>query len=93
MRIRVRFFAHLRDVVGGSGIVELDLEEGATISLLLEKLFINPRIKDGLCDEDQRIKRGVTILMNGREVKFLRGMETPLNIGDEIAIFPPIVGG
>ncbi|NHJ13519.1 MAG: MoaD/ThiS family protein [Candidatus Thorarchaeota archaeon] len=93
MRVKIRFFAHFRDLIGGSGIVELDLEEGATISLLLEELFMNPRIKDGLCDTDKGLSAGVTILKNGREVKFLEGMETPLNSGDEIAIFPPIAGG
>jgi molybdopterin synthase sulfur carrier subunit len=35
----------------------------------------------------------VNILKNGRNVHFLSGLDTPLDNGDVIALFPPVAGG
>ena len=56
MKVTVKFYAHLRDLVGKKTIVEVDLEEGATISQLLEELFLDSQIKEALLDKNQEIK-------------------------------------
>ena len=71
----------------------MDLEEGATISHLLEELLQDSLIRSVLLEENQEIKSEITILKNGREIKFLEGMETVLESGDEIAVFPAVAGG
>ena len=93
MKVKVKFFGHLRDLAGTNAIVEIDLEEGATISQLLDALFLDSKSMKTLLDEKKEIKPDITLLKNGREIKFLEGMETRLNSGDEIAIFPVVVGG
>lgn len=35
----------------------------------------------------------VNIIKNGRNVMFLAGLETTLEDGDVIALFPPVAGG
>jgi len=35
----------------------------------------------------------VNILRNGRNIHFLAGLDTPLDDGDVIALFPPVAGG
>jgi molybdopterin converting factor small subunit len=35
----------------------------------------------------------VNILKNGRNIQFLSGLDTPLDDGDTIALFPPVAGG
>jgi len=89
----VRFYSYLRNLVGRKVIVELDLIDGATISDLLEELFLDSKMKDVLLDENQEIKSDITILCNGREIKFLGGLETQVNEGDEISLFPLVTGG
>jgi MoaD family protein len=93
MKVRVRFYAHLRDLVDKKSIVELDVEEGATISMLLDELLQDLQIKEALLDKNQELKSEITILKNGREIKFLAGMDTELGQGDEIAFFPRVAGG
>jgi len=93
MKVKVKFYAHLPDLVGKKEIDEVDCEEGATISTLLDWLFMDLKIKDALFDQEQKIKSNISILKNGREIKFLDGLETSVNSGDEIAVFPLVVGG
>lgn len=93
MKVFVKFFAHLRELVGTNNKVELTLKEGATISQLLDELIQNPLIKKVLLDKNRELKSDITLLKNGREIKFLAGLETTLSSGDEISIFPIVVGG
>ncbi|MFW9958949.1 MAG: ubiquitin-like small modifier protein 1 [Candidatus Odinarchaeota archaeon] len=93
MKVKVKFYTHLPDLVGKKEIDEVDCEEGATISTLLDWLFMDLKMKDALFDQEQKIKANITILKNGREIKFLDGLETCINSGDEIAFFPLVVGG
>lgn len=49
--MEVRFYATLRDIVGGR-TVEVDLEAGTTVRELLERLFERfPELKPRLLDE------------------------------------------
>ena len=93
MKVTVKFYAYLRDQVGGNEKVELDLEDDATIAQLLDELFLDPQIKEAILNDTQEIKSDITLLKDGREIKFLDGIETELDPGDEIAIFPLVAGG
>lgn len=74
-------------------LVELNLGDTAKIANLLKELCQDLAIRNALLDEKHEIKSDITILKNGREIKFLDGMETILKDGDEIAIFPLVSGG
>ncbi|MCK5389913.1 MAG: MoaD family protein [Candidatus Thorarchaeota archaeon] len=93
MNVSVKFFAQLRDLTGKKTKIKFDLIEGATISHLLEELYLDSKIKKHMLDENNQINSDITILRNGREIKFLEGTDTILNSGDEISIFPLVVGG
>jgi molybdopterin synthase sulfur carrier subunit len=93
MKVKVKFYSHLRDLIGAHAIDEVECEEGATISIFLDQLFLDSKIKNVLYDEEQKIKPGITILKNGREIQFLAGLETVLSHEDEISLFPVVVGG
>jgi molybdopterin synthase sulfur carrier subunit len=93
MIVIVKFYATLRDLTGKKDPIELDLEEGATISRLLDKLILDLTIKEVMFDEQKKVKPDITILRNGREIKFLKGLDSELRSGDEISIFPLVAGG
>jgi molybdopterin synthase sulfur carrier subunit len=93
MKVKVKFFGHLRDLIGTKAVVELDLQEGASIKQLLDVLLLDSKVMEILLDERKEIKPDISLLKNGREIKFLKGMDTRLDSGDEISIFPVVVGG
>ena len=93
MKVSVRFYSHLGDLVGKKSKIEFDFEDNATVSHLLDTLLRDPKIKQLLLDESGELKSDITIMKNGREIKFLEGMKTVLDSGDEIQIFPLVAGG
>lgn len=67
--------------------------EGGTVRVVLTTLCKeNPLLCEALFDEGG-IRSHVRVVVNGRDMELLQGMETLLQDGDQIAIFPPIAGG
>jgi molybdopterin synthase sulfur carrier subunit len=52
-----------------------------------------PGLRDRLCDESGELRRFVNVFINGEDVRFLSGLDTPLKSGDEVSIVPAVAGG
>jgi molybdopterin synthase sulfur carrier subunit len=92
MKIHVKTFATFREVMDSQ--FDMEYPQGATIRTLLDDLV---KRYDGVGDliftSPTTIRDFVNILKNGRNVHFLNGLDTPLEEGDVIALFPPVAGG
>jgi len=93
MKVRVRAFATLHDLIGGSMVLELP--EGSTIRSLLDELVkrFGKAFREAVLNEDGKPIKFVKILVNGRDIDFLSGLDTVLRDGDEVFLFPPVGGG
>ncbi len=90
--ITVKFFTTLRIHLG---FAELRCEPVQTVGQLLEacekkspKPFLTKLLKNG-----GDLVTGAIILVNGKNIQHLDGLETAVSDGDEIALFPPGGGG
>ena len=91
--MRFSFYATLEPIVGQRK-VELALGAGSRVADLVEVLAARwPELREHLMDEDGRLSRRVNIFVGGRNVRWLQGLETPLESGQTIDIFPPVAGG
>jgi sulfur-carrier protein len=81
MKIRVQFYAQLRDLIGTREF-EIDLSEGANVRDLLEAIFAKQPV---LRSHDKSILIGSGVEFVDRNHK--------LKPGEEIAIMPPVQGG
>lgn len=92
MKVKVEFFATLREKVGMAGvgvtfhgftvmdlIVALDEKFGG----ILKELII----------EGGELRELVKILVNGDDVRGIRGLNTELKEQDIVSFFPPVAGG
>ena len=84
MQIHVRLFANLRDRfpsdARGQGVVDLD--DGASLAALIERLEIsNPQVQ--------------MVLVEGQQIPRKEGgrVERILQDGETVSIFPPVSGG
>ncbi|MCK9312588.1 MAG: MoaD family protein [Methanocorpusculum sp.] len=92
MKITVKAFAMFREVMDVQ--IELEFPAGAAVRTLLTNLTAR---YDGLSEvmfaAPDTLRDFVNILKNGRNIHFIAGLDTPLDNGDIIALFPPAAGG
>lgn len=81
MKVTIRFFAVLRDRAGTDRI-ELELDEGATASLALEKIA-------NRFESIKPMLPRIALAVNREYVK----ADCVLKDGDELALIPPVSGG
>ena len=93
MKLTVKFYAHLRGLLGENWIQVVELQDTAKVSDLLNLLLLKSEIREVMFDENETIKSDIAILKNGREIKLLKGIDTELTHGDEISVFPQVAGG
>ncbi len=91
MSVLVRIPTPLRRMTNGEAKVEMD---SSNLGELVEKLdAAYPGFKDRLVDENGELRYFVNLYLNGEDVRFLQGLETSVNSGDEISIVPAVAGG
>lgn len=94
MAINVKFVGALRHLAGKDEIT-LNYEKRISIKELFHEIAKSlPALKQSLIDAqlDEPKVPGL-ILVNGREISVLNGLETNLNDGDAVVFVPVVHGG
>lgn len=90
----VRLYATLRRRADGEGVVELPCSPGDTVADMIRELVRRkPGLRGCILDRRGRLVRFVNVFLNGRDIRYLRGLETPVDSEAELSIFPPVAGG
>ena len=91
MSIVVRIPTPLRRMTGGLDKVEV---EGASLEGVIDAMNQEyPGIRGRICDDNGDLRNFVNVYVNGEDVRFLQGLETPTNSGDEVSVVPAVAGG
>lgn len=96
MRVTLKFYALLRELVGRKElIVDLDNDDAKIIDVLdAIKKEISEEVYHKIINFYNREKGPrLVILLNGRNIVHLEGLETKVRDGDRLDIFPPAGGG
>jgi molybdopterin synthase sulfur carrier subunit len=89
----VRLYATLRQRAGTRD-VEVACENGASVGDALRRLLEQqPALEGRILDADGRVVPYVAVFVEGRDIRHLDGLSTPVHEDDDIAVFPPIAGG
>jgi molybdopterin synthase sulfur carrier subunit len=95
VHVKVRFLGVLRGL-SGKGWVPVESLRPITVRKVVQKITeaFSPEFKRVLMDPELEDPRpNALILVNGREISVLRGLETEVNDGDEIVLVPISHGG
>ena len=86
---KVNLYATFRDLTGKS---QLELP-GATVGEVLENLVrAYPALKEELFEGEGLAER-VSVFLEGRDVRYLQGLDTPVPAGETVSIIPAVAGG
>ena len=91
MGIKVRIPGPLRKLTNELDQVEITATNIGELIDLLEQGYNG--MKDRLCDEDGELRYFVNIYLNGEDIRFIDGLNTPTEPGDEVSIVPAVAGG
>lgn len=90
MSVKVKIPTQLREATDGEATASV---EGATVGEVLDSLYdrydeLRSRIAD-----DGGLRRFVNVYVDGEDIRFLDGLDTPVKSGDEVTILPAVAGG
>ena len=89
MKIKVKFFGSFRELFQER---EVELQSESNMRDLLNLLCDSSKRREQIFDGGE-LKPYLAILRNGKHIHHLSGLETKLDDGDTIVIFPPAGGG
>jgi sulfur-carrier protein len=94
MAVKLKFLGALRHA-SGKETFSLDCKDGASIMDVVEAVTKKKtELRRSLLDEQlDSPKSNALILVNGREISVLEGLETKVKDGDEVVFVPVVHGG
>ncbi len=92
--VTIRTMFDLARIMGRNS-AQIDVEPGATVRAALESLVAaHDGLQGRLFDPTTGgLLSYLFVEMNGRDIRALRGLETPVQDGDSLSILIPVAGG
>ena len=91
MAVVVKIPTQLRTLTDGRDQVEAN---GDSLKSILDELESNhPGLCKRVLDDTGELRRFVNVYVDGEDVRFLKGLETPIAETSEVAIIPAVAGG
>jgi MoaD family protein len=90
MSVRVKIPTQLREATEGESQASV---AGGTVGEVLDALYERYGELRSRIAEDGGLRRFVNVYVDGEDIRFLDGLDTPVRDGDEVTILPAVAGG
>ena len=91
MPVTVKLPTQLRAAAGGAAEASAD---GATVGEVLDALYAqHGGLRERIAGDDGELRRFVNVYVDGEDVRFGDGLQTPVRDGGEVQILPAVAGG
>ncbi len=91
--VRVTLPAALTEFTGGRSSVDVPGAPAPVGDILAALGAAHPGVRDRLITERGRLRPHVNIFVDGENIRFLSGLDTPAKDGAEVVVLPAISGG
>jgi MoaD family protein len=89
----IKLFATLRDIAG-AGQINVPFQEGETVRQMIENIrSVQPALAEAILDERGDLTGLVHVMVHGRNIQWLNGLDTTVRESDQIVLMPPSAGG
>jgi molybdopterin synthase sulfur carrier subunit len=94
MKFKIKVFATIREIMKTKEI-ELESDNKITVQDAIKLMTdrYGEKLINYLLEKNGKPKPVFLLMVNGKSIKELEGLETPLKEGDVLAVLPPAVGG
>lgn len=86
--VEIRVYSTLRAVVGYQHIHIESVPDMTIEHALQETLAVQPALRTRVFDEENQLQPSIRVIVNGRDIRFLDGLQTEVTPEDMICIFP-----
>ena len=90
MAVTVKIPTQLRAATDGDGVANV---EGSTVGEVLDALYDRYGELRSRIAEAGGLRRFVNVYVGGEDIRFLDGLDTTVEDGDEVTILPAVAGG
>jgi sulfur-carrier protein len=90
MAVSVKIPTQLRAATDGESQASVD---GSTVGEVLDALYERYGELRARISEDGGLRRFVNVYVDGEDIRFLDGLDTVVEDGDEVTILPAVAGG
>ncbi len=91
MAITVSIPSAIRNLTENKETLEM---QGSTVREVLGTLLSTyPALQDRIRDASGNIRKNLIVYVNGEDIRFLEGEDTPVKSTDEFSIIPAVAGG
>lgn len=90
--IEIKFLTRFIDITGEKNIKINDVPDINTLIEFLYKKY-DESFKEVLLDENGNLRDYLKVMINGEDIRDIKGIDTPLKDGDQIVMFQTIAGG
>lgn len=91
MSVTVRLPSQLRTLVGGRAEVVVEATDVRGAIEAVEAL--HPGLAARVLDDEGRLRRFVNVFVADEDVRFLQGLDTPVQPGQTVSLVPAVAGG
>ncbi|MCJ7768474.1 MoaD/ThiS family protein [Candidatus Bathyarchaeota archaeon] len=94
MSAKARFVGSLRSL-SGEELVTLDLQKRLSLKEVMKRIVEERPKLNGVfaVSKPEKLRSAMLILVNGKEISVLNGLETTIKDGDELVFVPVLHGG
>lgn len=90
--IEAKLYATFRAIADGNKSVEI--EGASTVRDALDQLVVlYPGLREVFFDDEGAVRSYVAVMVNGRDIRHLDGLDSVIEDGATLDIFPPVAGG
>jgi sulfur-carrier protein len=90
MAVNIKIPTQLREATEGEAQASVD---GDTVGEALDALYERYGELRSRIAEDGGLRRFVNVYVDGEDIRFLDGLDTPVEDGNELTILPAVAGG
>lgn len=91
MAVNVRIPTTMRPITGGDKLVSL--EPGSLSEVIAALEAKHPGMGERLLDEDGALRKFVNVFVDDDDVRYLNGLDTPVQDNWTVSIIPAVAGG
>jgi molybdopterin synthase sulfur carrier subunit len=95
IKVKVHTILGLKQIIG-RGEIEVSIPHGSTVRAFVSWMVktYGQKLSSQLCEPGTvNLLPHIRLMVNGQSIRFLDGLETMLDDGDEVLLLPPVAGG